>query len=109
MPDDPEQELDAEGIPVLQDTVTADGSEAVPPPSDRPHSIEEESLRDRVKQELPEGTGPGRPRVGQLVEPGAEDGWYDDEPTAVGALIDDPDVALSAEEAAIHIVDETST
>ena len=106
MEDDPEAALDAEGIPVLQDTVTADGSEAVPPPSDRPHDVGAETLRDRVKQELPEDTGPGRPRVGQLVEPGAEEGWYDDEATAVGQLLDDDDVALSAEESALHIVDE---
>jgi hypothetical protein len=106
MRDDPEQELDAEGIPVLQDTVTSDGSEAVPPPSDRPHSTEPETLRDRVKQEVPEDTGPGRPQVGQLIEPGAEDGWADDEAAAVGQLLDDPDVALSAEESAMHVTDE---
>ena len=106
MPHDPEEALDAEGIPVLQDTVTADESEAVPPPSDRPHDVGAETLRDRVKQELPEDTGPGRPRVGQLVEPGAEEGWYDDEQTAVGQLLEDPDVALSPEEAALRVVDE---
>jgi hypothetical protein len=107
MRDDPEQELDAEGIPVLQDTVTTDGNEAIPPPSDRPHSVAGETLRDRVKQELPEDTGPGRPRVGQLVEPGTdEDGFLDDEPQAVGVVYDDPDVALSPEEAALHVVDE---
>ena len=106
MRDDPEEALDAEGIPVLQDSVTSDGSEAIPPPSDRPHDVGAETLRDRVRQELPEDTGPGRPRVGQLVEPGAEDGWYDDEPTAVGQLLEDDDVALSPEEAALHVVDE---
>jgi len=54
MADDPEEALDAEGIPVLQDTVTSDGTEAVPPPSARPHSVDPETLADRVKQEMPE-------------------------------------------------------
>jgi hypothetical protein len=118
MPDDPEEELDAEGIPVLQDTVTSDGTEAMPPPSDRPHSLDfgttaaeelqGETLRDRLKQEEPEnrrGDDPTRLH-GQLVEPGAEEGLEDDEPEALGEVFDDPDVALSPEEAALHIVDE---
>jgi hypothetical protein len=118
MPDDPEEELDAEGLPVLQDTVTSDGTEAMPPPSDRPHSLDYgttaaeerhgETLRDRLRQEEPEnrrGDDPTRV-TGQLIEPGAEDGWADDEPEALGQVLDDPDIALSAEEAALHIVDE---
>jgi hypothetical protein len=120
MPDDPEQELDAEGIPVLQDTVTSDGTEAVPPPADRPHAfdvgttaaeeLQGETLRDRLRQEEPEGRrGDDPTRVGQLIEPGAEEGLEDDEAEAIGLELDDPDVALSAEEAAMHIVDETST
>jgi hypothetical protein len=118
MRDDPEQELDAEGIPVLQDTVTADGSEAVPPPKDYPQaaldfgttSAEErrgEALADPVKREQPEWRGgQDATRVGQIIEPGAEQGLDDVESNAVGQELADPDVALSAEEAAMHVTDE---
>ena len=118
MRDDPEQELDAEGIPVLQDTVTADGSEAVPPPKDYPQgaldfgttAAEEsrgETLEDRVKREQPEWRdGQDPTRVGQLVEPGAEEGLEDTESTSIAAERDDPDVALGPEESAMHVVDQ---
>jgi hypothetical protein len=118
MPQDPEQQLDAEGIPVLQDTVTADGSEAVPAPSGEPHSLVDvvttvaeemrgETLRERLRQEEPEWRdGQDETRVGQLIEPGAEEGLEDDEATAIGLEMDDHDVALSAEESAIHVTDE---
>lgn len=118
MRDDPEQELDAEGIPVLQDTVTTDGNEAVPPPKDYPQAAldfgttaaEErrgETLEDRVKREQPEWRdGQDPTAVGQLVEPGAEEGLEDTEASAIGVELDDPDVALSAEEAAMHVTDQ---
>jgi hypothetical protein len=115
--DDPEEELDAEGIPVLQDTVTSDGTEELPPPSDSPASLDfgttvaeelqGETLRDRVKREEPEWRRGGDPtQVGQLIEPGAEEGFEDDEAEAIGQEVDDPDVALSPEESAMHVVDE---
>jgi hypothetical protein len=121
MRQDPEQELDAEGMPVLQDTVTSDGTEALPPPKDYPQAAldfgttaaEErrgETLADRVKREQPEWRdGEDPTAVGQIIEPGAEEGFEDDEASAIGLELGDPDVALSAEESAMHVVDETST
>lgn len=118
MPQDPEEKLDAEGIPVLQDTVTSDGSEAIPAPAGEPHSLVDvgttaaeevrgETLRERLRQEEPEWRqGGDASRVGQLIEPGAEEGLEDTESNAVGMELSDPDVAQSAEEAAMHVVDE---
>ena len=74
--------LESEGIPALDDAINDD--EGIPPPSDH--------------REQP------APRVGRLVAP--DEGGLDDAEAAEVAVETGDDLALSAEEAAIHIVEE---
>ncbi|HUP84045.1 MAG TPA: hypothetical protein VM143_00125 [Acidimicrobiales bacterium] len=115
-------DMDAEGIPDLETPINED--EGLIPPRDHPQGVEEfgitaaeqragEPLADRVLREEPdfdEGTvaqAADDAIVGQLVEPGGEDvDAIDDEKDAIAAAIGaDDEVALSAEESAMHITD----
>ena len=115
-------ELEDEGIPDLQETVTSDESEALPPPRDYPQGADEfgttaaeesrgESLAQRVAREEPDfDERVPRPdvddEVGRIVEPGAESGTFDDEAAVLGELLTDDASGLTAEEAAMHVVDD---
>ena len=116
-------ELDEEGIPDLQDTVTSDDNEGMLPPRDYPQGAEEfgttaaeesrgETLAQRVAREEPDFGQQGAPtgdleqESGRIVEPGAESGAFDDEAASIGSLVTDDASGLTAEEAAIHVVDE---
>jgi hypothetical protein len=114
-------DLEAEGIPPLEDPppgIDEDNDiEGLVPPGDRPKAatdwgvtpreeLLDEPLSDRVKREVPDRVRHVEEPVGRLVAP--DEGWLenvDDEPAEVAFETDD-DVALSAEEAAMHIIDQ---
>jgi hypothetical protein len=121
-------EADGEGMPVLDEPVTADESEALPPQHDHPLAVEEfgvtaaearvpEPLDRFVRREEPDFGRRRRrqgddlhnvaPGVGRLVDDGDVDefDFVDKEPELLGRLSDDGEGALSAEEAAIHIIE----
>jgi hypothetical protein len=115
-------ELEDEGIPDLQDTVTSDDNEGLIPPRDYPQAVNEfgttaaeesrgESLAQRVAREEPDFGEQGAPsgdldtETGRVVEPISE-GGIDDEAASIGDLVTDDASGLSAEEAAMHVVDE---
>jgi hypothetical protein len=110
-------ELDEEGIPTLQESATSDGSEELPPPRDHPQAVTDfgttvaeerrgETLAQRVAREEPDVTAPPDDTAGPLIDPADEDvDDVDDEASMVGTEADS-DQALSAEEAAVHVVEE---
>lgn len=116
-----DRSLDDEGIPDLEGPLpekaaTGDPQEGTPPPSDRPAAgdygvtAEEQShpepLDQRLARELPEDARVDE-RGTVIVEPEDEDiGLDDDEKDLVGRTGDAAGSGLSAEEAAVHIVDE---
>ncbi len=116
-----DRSLDAEGIPDLEGPLpekaaTGDPQEGTPPPSDRPAAADygvtadeqsrPEPLDQRLARELPDDARPDAPGV-VIVEPEDEDlGLDDDEKDLVGRDGGVPESGLSAEEAAVHIIDE---
>jgi hypothetical protein len=99
-----------EGIPDHED-------EELPLPGDRPkgandrvtvrEQMERESIPTRVAREIPEDARPAQPpEVGRLVDEPTEDG--DDVTDQMVAEESDDVDALSPEEAAMHVEDETS-
>lgn len=110
-------QLEAEGIPDHEDALTVD--EGIIPPRDHPQAVEEfgttaaeqligESLADRVRREEPEqgdwsAAGGG---LGRLVEPGSGVDEIDEEKDLVATAVAGDDGGLSAEEAAMHLVEE---
>jgi len=130
-----EPTLDSEGVPDLdgplpQKVATGDSQEGASPPNDRPRAsvdwgttteeqIEGEPIGVRVERELPEvgSTDPVDDIVEELAldRMPANDDDDLDEPDAALDLADDADrpalqgdeqLAQSAEEAAMHVVDE---
>lgn len=124
---DNDDDLDREGIPVLQDSINVD--EGMIPPRDHARAAEsfgttseeerrEESLEDRAVQELPDLTpesidvedaddsDEGRPLDARLVEPGSYDvDQVDEEKDTVAVAFDEDEGAFSAEESALHITE----
>ena len=114
-------DMDAEGIPDLEDPINQD--EGLIPPRDFPQAVEEfgttaaeeradEPLADRVLREEPDfdevGTAQEADEAigGRLIEPGSEDvDAIDDEKDAIATLATDEEGGLSAEESAMHITD----
>ena len=99
-------ELSDEGIPDL--------GEDMMPPRDRPLGAEAhgttaaearrgEAFADRVAREEPDGERPTG-HAGRLVDGG--DGLVDDEPTEIGRTAGFDDGGFSAEEAAVHVVED---
>jgi hypothetical protein len=118
-----DRSLDQEGIPDLEGPLpgkvaTGDPQEGASPPTDRPASTDygvtadeqsrPEPLDDRIARERPDTEELGAsPEAGVLVEPEDEAlGLVDDEKEMVARAAEDELTALSAEEAAVHIVDE---
>jgi hypothetical protein len=116
-------DYEAEGMPPPEDPPPGiddmSEDEGIIPPGDRPQAaldwgttareeLLDEPLADRVKREVPDRIPHDDGRVhGRLVEP--DEGWMgnlDDEPAEIAELVEDDDAGLSAEEAALHIVDE---
>ena len=115
-----DRSLDAEGIPDLEGplpekSATGDPQEGTPPPSDRPAAADygvtadeqsrPEPLDQRLAREQPDIARPDALGV-VIVEPEDEELGLDDEEDLVGRAGDAPESGLSAEEAAVHIVDE---
>jgi hypothetical protein len=118
-----DRSLDEEGIPDLEGPLpekaaTGDPQEGASPPTDRPASLdygttaEEQSrpepLDVRLARELPDDEPLGaEPEAGVILAPEDEAlGIEDDEKDVVGRATDDDLGGLSAEEAAVHVVDE---
>jgi hypothetical protein len=114
--------MDAEGIPDLETPVNQD--EGLIPPRDHPQAVDEfgttaaeergyESPADRLAREEPDFDESDVARAadgaigGQLTDAGSQDiDGIDDEKDAIASVLGtDEDVALSAEEAAMHITD----
>ena len=120
-PTDPaERSPDDEGMPDLDPPApgkieTGDPQEGLPPPGDRPRAsvdygttAEEERhgepLEVRIAREVPDDAAPPTADPGELVD---EDAVVDDEAELVGERApSDPSLGRSAEEEAIHVVDE---
>jgi hypothetical protein len=88
----------------------------IPPPLDRPLAADEwgtteweerrgEPLDLRLTREMPDGPDTVDEIVPPLYQPGA-DNWIDDEPAEVGDLDASWEDTPSAEELAVHIVEE---
>jgi hypothetical protein len=118
-----DRSLDEEGIPDLEGPLpekaaTGDPQEGTSPPSDRPASLDDgvtaeeasrpEPLDQRLARELPDRVGPDDEHE-LLVAPeddGDVPGGYDEEKDLVARGVEEEDQGLSAEEAAVHVVDE---
>lgn len=85
-------------------------------PRDEPQAVDEwgttareqqlgEPLAVRARREVPENDRELGDEGGRLYEPGTDDGLYDGEPDAIGDLDTETDDSLSAEEAAVRVVD----
>jgi hypothetical protein len=118
-----DRSLDEEGIPDLagplpEKAATGDPQEGVAPPTDRPASMDygvtadeqssPEPLDVRLARELPDDEAVGAEmEAGVVAAPEDEAlGVEDDEKDLVGRAADDESTGLSAEEAAVHVVDE---
>jgi hypothetical protein len=116
-----DRSLDAEGIPDLEGPLpgkvaTGDPQEGAPPPSDLPAATDygvtaaeqstPEPLDRRLGREVPDTvTADDHPAV--IVAPEDEDVFLaDDERDLVGREVEGGLEGLSAEEAAVHVVDE---
>lgn len=126
-PPEPVSDLEKEGIPDLEGAFPGEAAtgltwDGVVAPGDEPKAAEDfgvtaaeqrrdEPLSRRVGREVPDGAGAGQTTVDdsaaarRLVEaqPGPVD---DDEGDLMGGTASDDPGALSAEEAAVHVVDE---
>ncbi len=119
----PAPEVSEDGVPAVEEIpegilLTGDPVEGDMPPLDRPQAVKDwgttvseqlgpEPLDVRLAREVPDVTEALDDYTDrQFVEPGADGGLADDEPDAVG----EPDAGfedtLSAEEAAMQVVDE---
>jgi hypothetical protein len=118
-----DRSLDAEGIPDLEGPLpgkaaTGDPQEGTPPPSDHPAAAdygvtaEEQShaepLDEKVRREVPdvEVRADDDPTIVVAPEDEAIDDPVDVEKDAVARGVDPETEGLSAEEAAVHVVDE---
>ena len=120
----PAPELSEDGIPAIEEIpesqlLTGDQLEGEMPPLDRPQAargwgtttseqLGAEPLDIRVAREEPEVTTIDEDDYTdrQFVEPGAEGGLDDDEGDSVGEMDAGLEDSLSAEEAAMRVVDE---
>jgi hypothetical protein len=119
----PAPDVIEDGIPATDEVsaeqlTTHDVAEGPMPPLDEPQAVEDwgvtrrearagEPLSVRLRREEPDRSARVEDDVSQLLEPGAEL-WVDVEPSAVAELDGRWEDTLSAEEAAVHIVDEPS-
>jgi hypothetical protein len=117
-----DRNLDEEGIPDLEGPLpekaaTGDPQEGTPPPTDRPASqdygvtAEEqahtEPLDVRLAREQPDVVRADEEAVGTLVAPEDEaPGLEDDDAELTARLGGDDQLGASAEEAAMHVVEE---
>ncbi len=124
----PAPEVTEDGIPSIEEIpeevlLTGDPLEGELPPLDRPQAVKDwgttaseqlgpEPLEVRLAREVPDvgvaddGLGEDEYADRQFLEPGADAGLGDDEPDAVGEGDVGMEDTLSAEEAAMQVVDE---
>ena len=124
----PAPELSEDGVPAIEEIpesvlLTGDPVEGDMPPLDRPQAVQDwgttaseqlgtEPLEVRLAREVPEtGTGGAEDWLDdaagrQYLEPGADGGLGDDEADSIGEADTRLEDSLSAEEAAMSIVDE---
>ena len=119
----PAPEVSEDGVPSIEEIpenvlLTGDPVEGEMPPLDRPQAVKDwgttaseqlgqEPLDVRVAREVPDvGMGAGDYADRQFLEPGADAGLGDDEADSVGEADGGLEDTLSAEEAAMQVVDE---
>ena len=118
----PAPELTEDGVPAIDEIPedvlrTGDPLEGELPPLDRPQAVTDwgttaaeqlasEPLEVRLAREVPETETDDAYLDRQILEPGADGGLGDDEPDSVGEVDMGLEDSLSAEEAAMQIVDE---
>jgi hypothetical protein len=118
-----DRSLDAEGIPDLEGPLpekvaTGDPQEGTPPPTDRPAAADygvtaeeqsrEEPLDQKLRREVPdtEVRADDAPEILVAPEDEAIDAPVDEEKDLIGRGVDPGTEGLSAEEAAVHVIDE---
>jgi hypothetical protein len=118
----PAPEVTEDGIPSIEEIpedvlMTGDPVEGEMPPLDRPQAVKDwgttaseqlasEPMEVRVAREVPDVEAADVYLDRQVLEPGAEGGLGDDEPDSVGQADIGLEDTLSAEEAAMQVVDE---
>jgi len=119
----PAPEVTEDGIPAIDEIpeqvlLTGDPLEGELPPLDHPQAVTDwgttaaeqlgnEPLDVRIRREVPD-VAPADDAMAdrQFLEPGAEGGWEDDEADSVGEMDGGTEDSLSAEEAAMRVVEE---
>jgi hypothetical protein len=118
----PAPEVTEDGIPSIEEIpadvlLTGDPLEGELPPLDHPQGVNAwgttaseqlgpESLEDRLRREVPEDQPGDLGADVQFLEPGADGGLGDDEADLLGEADAGFEDTLSAEEAAMRVVDE---
>lgn len=118
----PAPEVTEDGVPSIEEIPedvlrTGDPLEGELPPLDRPQAVEDwgttaseqlasEPLEVRVARELPDVEAGDAYLDRQILEPGADGGLGDNEADSVGEVDMGLGDTLSAEEAAVQVVDE---
>jgi len=118
----PAPEVTEDGIPSIEEIpedvlLTGDPLEGELPPLDRPQAVTgwgttaseqlaSEPMEVRLAREVPDTEAGDAYLDRQILEPGADGGLGDDEPDSVGEAGMGLEDTLSAEEAAMQIVDE---
>ena len=116
-PDPDPTDLEAEGLPAIEDTPrgTDDPVEGMVPPRDHALAVDDrataadqlrgETLAERVRREEPDGVMPDDEPVGRLLQPDQGVADVDDEPEETAEAVGADTTGLTAEEAAVHITD----
>ena len=118
----PAPEVTEAGVPATEEIpedvlLTGDPLDGEMPPLDRPQAVKDwgttaseqlasEPLEVRVAREVPDVEAGDAYLDRQILEPGADGGLGDDETDAVGEVDTGLEDTLSAEEAAMQVVDE---
>lgn len=118
----PAPEVTEDGIPSIEELPedvlrTGDPLEGELPPLDRPQAVTDwgttaaeqlasEPMDVRLAREVPDTETDDAYLDRQILEPGADGGLGDDEPDSIGEFDAGLEDTLSAEEAAIQVVDE---
>jgi hypothetical protein len=118
----PAPEVTEDGIPSIEELPedvlrTGDPLEGELPPLDRPQAVTDwgttaaeqlasEPMEVRLAREVPDTETDDAYLDRQILEPGADGGLGDDEPDSIGEFDAGLEDTLSAEEAAIQVVDE---
>ena len=118
----PAPEVTEDGVPAIEEIpedvlLSGDPLDGEMPPLDRPQAVKDwgttaseqlasEPLEVRVAREVPDVEAADAYLDRQILEPGADGGLGDDETDAVGEVDTGMEDTLSAEEAAMQVVDE---